>query len=254
VTAPPIAPAEGRDVLVAGASRGIGAAIAVAFARDGARRVALVGRTAADLERVADEVRAAGADPAVVVADLTTAAGRADAVAAAGRLDVVVHNAGTNRPQPVADVTEETYDRLFDLNVRSGFFLAQAAAAAMRARGESGGVLVFVSSQMGHVGAAERSVYCATKHAVEGLVQALAVELAPDGIRVVSVAPTFVRTAMTAAQLDDPDVGPRLLAGVPLGRWATTGDVAEAVRWVASPGAAMITGTSVRVDGGWTAR
>jgi NAD(P)-dependent dehydrogenase (short-subunit alcohol dehydrogenase family) len=190
----------------------------------------------------------------VVVADVTTAAGRADAVAAAGRLDVLVHNAGTNRPGPFAEVTEETYDRLFALNVRSAFFLAQAAAAAMRARGAGGGVLVFLSSQMGHVGAADRSVYCASKHAVEGLVKALAVELAPDGIRAVSVAPTFVHTAMTAAQLDDPEVGPRLRAGIPLGRWATTEDVAGAVTWVASPAAAMITGTSLRVDGGWTAR
>jgi NAD(P)-dependent dehydrogenase (short-subunit alcohol dehydrogenase family) len=107
---------------------------------------------------------------------------------------------------------------------------------------------------MGHVGAPERTVYCATKHAVEGLVKAMAVELAPDGIRVLSVAPTFVRTEMTAAQLDDPVLGPRLRNQIPLGRWAEAGDVADAVVWACSERARMVTGTSLRVDGGWTAR
>jgi NAD(P)-dependent dehydrogenase (short-subunit alcohol dehydrogenase family) len=116
------------------------------------------------------------------------------------------------------------------------------------------GAIVLVSSQMGHVGAARRTVYCATKHAVEGLVKAMALELAPSGIRVVSVAPTFVRTEMTAAQLDDPAVGGELLAQIPLGRWATPAEVAGAVVWAASPAAAMLTGASLVLDGGWTAR
>jgi NAD(P)-dependent dehydrogenase (short-subunit alcohol dehydrogenase family) len=166
---------------------------------------------------------------------------------------VLVYSAGTNQPEPFADVAEETYDRLFDLNVRSGYFLAQGVARQMQVAGRPG-CIVFVSSQMGHVGAAERTVYCATKHAVEGLVKAMAVELAPAGIRVLSVAPTFVRTELTAAQLDDPQVGGRLLAQIPLGRYATLEDVAGAVVWAASPAAAMVTGTSIVVDGGWTAR
>jgi NAD(P)-dependent dehydrogenase (short-subunit alcohol dehydrogenase family) len=241
-----------NSVLVAGASRGIGAAIAVGFARDGARRVVLVGRTAADLERVAGEVRDAGAAAEVVVADLTDVAAARAAVARAGALDAVVVNAGANRPEPFTAVTPETFDRLFDLNVRAAFFTAQAAVGALRARG--GGCIAFVSSQMGHVGAPERTVYCATKHALEGLVKALAVELAGEGIRVVSVAPTFVRTELTAAQLDDPVIGPRLLAQIPLGRWADVEDVADAVVWACSPRARMVTGASLRVDGGWTAR
>jgi NAD(P)-dependent dehydrogenase (short-subunit alcohol dehydrogenase family) len=173
-------------------------------------------------------------------------------VAGAGPLDAVVVNAGTNAPQPFADVTPETFDRLFALNVRAAFFVAQAAAGGMRARG--GGCVAFVSSQMGHVGAPDRTVYCATKHAVEGLVKAMAVELAPEGIRVVSIAPTFVRTELTAAQLDDPVIGPRLRGQIPLGDWAEPDDVADAVVWACSPRARMVTGTSVRVDGGWTAR
>jgi NAD(P)-dependent dehydrogenase (short-subunit alcohol dehydrogenase family) len=241
------------DVLVAGASRGIGAAIAAGFAREGARRVVLVGRTRADLERVAEVVRAAGATADVVVADLTDVGAARDAVAGAGELDAVVVNAGTNQPEPFFDVEPETFDRLFRLNVRAGFFVAQAAALALRATGR-GGCIAFVSSQMGHVGAAQRTVYCASKHAVEGLVKAMALELAPDAIRVVSVAPTFVRTEMTAAQLDDPVLGGHLLAQIPLGRVARGEDVADAVVWACSPRAAMLTGTSVVVDGGWTAR
>jgi NAD(P)-dependent dehydrogenase (short-subunit alcohol dehydrogenase family) len=243
----------GGSVLVAGASRGIGAAVAVAFARDGANRVALAGRTEADLRRVAESVRAEGADAEPIVCDVTSTDDRQAAIDRAGEVDVLVYSAGTNQPEPFADVAEETYDRLFDLNVRSGYFLAQGVARQMQVAGRPG-CIVFVSSQMGHVGAAERTVYCATKHAVEGLVKAMAVELAPAGIRVLSVAPTFVRTELTAAQLDDPQVGGRLLAQIPLGRYATLEDVAGAVVWAASPAAAMVTGTSIVVDGGWTAR
>jgi NAD(P)-dependent dehydrogenase (short-subunit alcohol dehydrogenase family) len=117
-----------------------------------------------------------------------------------------------------------------------------------------GGAIVTISSQMGHVGAPSRGAYCATKHAVEGLTRALAVELAPDGIRVLTVAPTFVRTAMTAAQLDEPATRAALLGQIPLGRFATADEVAAAVVFAASEEAAMVTGTSIVVDGGWTAR
>lgn len=237
-------------MLVAGASRGIGAATAVACAQAGARRVVLLGRTPADLERVGTEVAAHGAEVALVVCDLTRSAERLEAVARAGPLDVLIYCAGVNRPEPFGQVSEATYDRLFDLNVRAGFFLAQAVAPGLPA----GGCITFLSSQMGHVGAQDRTVYCATKHAVEGLVKALGVELAPAGVRVVSVAPTFVRTAMTAAQLDDPEAGERLLAQIPLGRVASPEEVAEAVVWASSPAAGMLTGSSLVLDGGWTAR
>jgi len=201
---------------------------------------------------VAAAVRDLGAEAEVIVCDLTTTEGRREAVDRTGPLDVLVYNAGANKPEPFTEVTESTYDALFALNVRSGFFTAQAAAARMHRDGTAGSI-VFISSQMGHVGALGRTVYCATKHAVEGMVKAMALELAPSGIRVVSVAPTFVRTEMTAAQLDDPEVGARFLGQIPLGRFATAGDVAGAVVWAASAEAAMVTGTSIRVDGGWTA-
>jgi NAD(P)-dependent dehydrogenase (short-subunit alcohol dehydrogenase family) len=240
-------------VLVAGAGRGIGAGTAVAFARAGSERVVLLGRTTAELERVAQDVDAAGAAAVVLTCDVTSAEDRARAVDGAGALDAVVYCAGTNSPGPFVEVSEDTYDRIFEVNVRAGFFLAQEVIRRMLERGTPGTV-VFVSSQMGHVGAAQRTVYCASKHAVEGLVKSLAVELASAGIRVVSIAPTFVRTALTAAQLDDPETSDALLAQIPAGRVATVEEVADAVVWAASSGAAMVTGSSILVDGGWTAR
>ena len=240
-------------MLVAGASRGIGAGVAVAFARAGSERVVLLGRTVVGLERAAQDVEAAGADALVLACDVTSADDRARAIGDAGALDAVVYCAGTNSPGAFVDVSEDTYDRIFDVNVRAGFFLAQDAIRGMLDR-RTPGVFVFVSSQMGHVGAPNRTVYCASKHAVEGLVKSLAVELAPAGIRVVSIAPTFVRTAFTAAQLDDPDTSGALLAQIPAGRVASVEEVAEAIVWAASSGAAMVTGSSILVDGGWTAR
>jgi NAD(P)-dependent dehydrogenase (short-subunit alcohol dehydrogenase family) len=241
------------SVLVAGAGRGIGAGVAVAFARAGADRVVLLGRTAPELERVAAQVEEEGATAVAVSCDVTRASDRTAAVETAGAVDALVYCAGTNKPGPFVDVSEQVFDDIFAVNARAGFFLAQEVACAMLARGTQG-VLVFVSSQMGHVGAANRTVYCASKHAVEGLVKSLGVELAPAGIRAVSIAPTFVRTALTEAQLDDPEISAELLAQIPAGRVASVEEVAGAVLWAASPDAAMVTGSSILVDGGWTAR
>jgi NAD(P)-dependent dehydrogenase (short-subunit alcohol dehydrogenase family) len=244
---------DGQHVLVTGAGRGLGAACAVACAQAGAARVALLARTPGDLAAVAERVEQAGASAQAIPCDVTSSAALTAAFEQVERVDVLVNAAGTNRPEPFEEVEEETYDRLFAVNVRASFFATQRAVRRMRARG-CGGAIVSLSSQMGHVGAERRTVYCATKHALEGLTKALAVELAPDGIRVVTVAPTFVRTEMTAAQLDDPQVGPNLRRQIPLGRWGTLEDVADAVVFAASPAASLMTGTSLVVDGGWTAR
>lgn len=243
-------PLAGKTVLVTGASRGIGATCALRCASAGAERVVVLGRSALELRQVAEQIGQAGAQGEPVQCDVTETATLRRAIRAIGQIDVLIASAGTNRPQPFLDVEEETYDGLFDLNVKASFFTAQAVARQMH----KGGAIVLISSQMGHVGARLRSVYCATKHAIEGLVKALAVELAPHGIRVVSVAPTFVRTTMTAAQLDDPVIGPQLLAQIPAGRFATLEDVAAAVVFAASPAASLITGTSLLIDGGWTAQ
>jgi NAD(P)-dependent dehydrogenase (short-subunit alcohol dehydrogenase family) len=244
---------EGRVVVVTGASRGIGAACAIACSRAGARRVVLLGRDRARLEAVAARIADAGRWADVAPCDVTSTASIERAFDGVERVDVLVNGAGANQPEPVEAVEPETFDRLFAVNVRGAFFATQAAVRRMRAAG-AGGTIITISSQMGHVGAVDRTVYCATKHAVEGMTKALAVELAPFGIRALSIAPTFVRTEMTATQLDDPEIGPRLLAQIPQGRFGSVEEVADAVVYAASPAAALLTGSSLLLDGGWTAR
>lgn len=243
---------DGQSVAVLGASRGIGAASALAVAEAGAD-VLLLGRHTEALEPVAEKIAATGGRACKLACDVTSKESIDQAFAKISRLDVLVNSAGINQPQPFLDVSEETFDRLFAVNVRGAFFAAQAALRKM-GDPQVGGVIVLISSQMGHVGAPLRTVYCATKHAIEGLTKSLAVEAAPLGVRVVSISPTFVRTEMTAAQLDDPAVGPELRDRIPLGRFGTPEDVARAVVYAASPQAAMMTGSSLMLDGGWTAQ
>lgn len=241
---------DGRHALVTGASRGIGAAIAIAFAAAGATRLTLVARSRDGLERVAHAVRRYGADAAVLACDVTDASALQSAFARVDALDVLVCSAGANVPQPLAQVDLDVADALWALNVRAGLHAAREAARRM----PDGGVIVFLSSQMGHVGAPSRSVYCATKHAVEGLTRALAVELAPRGLRVVALAPTFVATDLTRPFLAEPGFQAEVLGRIPLGRLATVEDVAAAAVYAASPAAGSLTGASLRIDGGWTAQ
>lgn len=231
--------------VVTGATGGLGRACAHALAETGAR-VALLSRSRPALEALADEI---GSAAEVVPCDVTDGA---QVRAAFARLEppaVLVACAGGNRPEPFLDVTEDALDWSWRLNVRGAFLTAQAAAARMIGRG---GAIVFVSSQMGHVGAPLRTVYCAAKHAVEGLTKAMAVELAPHGIRVNAVAPTFVDTPMTRPFLADPQARAAIVEQIPLGRLGTPEEVAGAVLFAAQ--AELMTGASVRVDGGWTAR
>jgi NAD(P)-dependent dehydrogenase (short-subunit alcohol dehydrogenase family) len=240
----------GARAVVTGASRGIGAEVARALALAGAAGVTLIARDRAALDAVAEEVRRLGAEAAVIACDVTDGARLEPAVRALGRVDVLVHAAGVNVPQSLADLDLAVTDDLWATNVRAALHLTKLALPLMPA----GGVVVLLSSQMGHVGARRRSAYCATKHAVEGVTKALAVELAPRGIRVVAIAPTFVETPMTTPFLADAGFRAEVLSQIPLGRLGTVQDVAAAVRFAASPAAAMITGSSIRVDGGWTAR
>ena len=241
---------EGRVVLVSGAGRGIGRAVALAFAAAGAHTIALA-RTPADLDALVAE---SGGRIEPWVADVT----QEDCyrrIEALGHLDVLVNNAGTNRPQPMAEVEPATLDGIIDLNIRAVYRVSQAAARVMlRARPGRGGSIIHMSSQMGHVGAARRTVYCMSKHAVEGLTKAMAVELAPAGIRVNSVAPTFIETPLTRPMLEDADFRESVNANIPLGRVGQPEDVVGAVLFLASDAARFITGDSLKVDGGWTAR
>jgi NAD(P)-dependent dehydrogenase (short-subunit alcohol dehydrogenase family) len=184
---------------------------------------------------------------------VTDAAAVRAALAEPERVDVLVTCAGGNRPCPFLEVSEADLDWSLALNVRGAFVAAQAAAARMAEAG-AGGAIVHVSSQMGHVGAAGRSVYCAAKHALEGLTRATAVELAPLGIRVNAVAPTFVETPMTAPFLRAPGARAAVVERIPLGRLGRPEEVAAAVLFAASPAASLMTGASLLVDGGWTAQ
>ena len=247
---------DGKTPLVTGAGRGIGRATALALASAGAELI-LVSRTPSELDQVAGEIARGGGKARALPFDVTRSDAVRDAFAGLGRLDILVNNAGLNRPQPFLEVDEPTLDLLLGLNVRAAFLIAQAAARLMVApNGEKGGggVIINMSSQMGHVGSdLNRTVYVMTKHAIEGLTKAMAVELAPKGVRVVSIAPTFVTTPLTKPFFDDPVFRKWVLDRIPLGRLGTVGEVAQAVVFLASPAAALVTGSSLLLDGGWTA-
>jgi len=238
----------GQVALVTGAGRGIGRACALALARDGAHVLAAA-RTADDLSSLAGEARGK-IEP--WIGDVRTDA-FIERIGALDRLDILVNNAGTNKLQHIFDVDDDTLDLLLTLNIRAAFKVAQAAASVM-ARGGRGGCIVNISSQMGHVGGPKRSVYAMTKHAIEGLTKAMAVELAEHRIRVNAVAPTVVLTSMTEPFFKDPAYGKAAVAMIPLGAVAQPDDVAGAVSYLASPAARMVTGTSLKVDGGATAQ
>jgi len=242
---------DGKTALVTGAGRGIGRACALALAAAGAELV-LASRTASELDEVAGEIKSAGGKARPLVLDVTRSSAVRDAVAALGRLDILVNNAGINRPQPFLEVDEPTLDLLLGLNVRAAFIVAQSAARLMVA--QSSGVIINMSSQMGHVGSErDRTVYVMTKHALEGLTKAMAVELAPRGVRVVSIAPTFIETPLTEPFFTDPVIRKWILDRIPLGRAGTVEEVANAVVFLASPAASLVTGSSLLLDGGWTA-
>lgn len=249
----PSAPLAGKHVVVTGASRGIGAACALRCADAGAASVGLIARSELHLMRVAERIRAVGGHAIVHPCDLTDTLILQEALERFADADVLVNCAGANKPEPLLQVSPHTFEWLWRLNVQSVYFASQAVAKHM-IDGGRGGVIVNITSQMGHVGASSRSAYCTTKHAIEGLTKALAVELAPHDIRVLSVAPTFVRTEMTASQLDDPVLGQALLDQIPLGRFATAEEVAAAVVFGASDAAGSLTGASLVMDGGWTAK
>jgi NAD(P)-dependent dehydrogenase (short-subunit alcohol dehydrogenase family) len=237
----------GKTILITGAGRGIGRACALMIADAGGHVIA-VARTETDLASLSGE-RPGKIESWIEDVTASTFFRRIESLDA---LDGLVNNAGMNRPQPFLDIDEATLDDMLALNVRSVFRTAQSAARVMMRR--RSGVIVNMSSQMGHVGSPRRVVYCMTKHAIEGLTKAMAVELAPSGVRVNSVAPTFVETPLTAPMLADEIFHRFVTDRIPLGRVGRVEEVAAAVVFLLSDRSSLITGTSLLADGGWTAQ
>jgi NAD(P)-dependent dehydrogenase (short-subunit alcohol dehydrogenase family) len=242
---------DGKRALVTGAGRGIGLGAAAALAGAGAH-VVLAARSAEEIAEAAAAIRAAGGSAEALAMDVADIEGTAARIAGAGPFDALVNNAGTNRPAPFQDVTVADFDAVMDLNVRAAFFVAQAVARGMIAAGR-GGAIVHLSSQMGHVGGPRRSVYCASKWAIEGLARAMALDLAPHGIRVNTLCPTFIETPMTRPFLADEAFKASVVAKIKLGRIGQVEDLMGAIVFLCSDAAALMTGSSLLVDGGWTA-
>jgi len=242
---------DGKRALVTGGGRGIGLAAASALAQAGAE-VTLVARTQAEIEAAAQAIVERGDKAAALPLDVTDLDTVRGTIAAAEPFDVLVNNAGTNRPAYLMDVKVEDFDAIFALNVRAAFFMAQAVARRL-IEAKRPGSIINISSQMGHVGAARRTVYCASKHAMEGFTKAMAIELAPHNIRVNSLGPTFLETPMTRPFFENKAFRDEVLAKIKLGRLGQLDELTGAILFLASDASSLMTGSALVLDGGWTA-
>ncbi|WP_420324544.1 SDR family NAD(P)-dependent oxidoreductase [Mameliella sp.] len=239
---------DGKRALVTGASSGIGQACAVALAEAGAH-VVCAARGTDRLNETVSEMRAEGWSAEALSLDV----GDLDAMQAAlagQRLDVVVNSAGLARHGPALETTPADYDAVMGVNLRGAYFLSVAAAKAMA---EGGGSIIHISSQMGQVGGIDRAVYCASKHGLEGMIKAMAIEWGPRRIRINSICPTFIRTPLTEGTFDNPERVAWIEEKIKLGRVGEVEDIMGAVLYLASDASALVTGTSMLIDGGWTA-
>ncbi len=239
---------DGKRALVTGASSGIGQACAVALAEAGAH-VICAARGADRLNETVAEMRAEGWSAEALPLDIADL----DAMRAAladQRLDVVVNSAGLARHSPALETTPEDYDAVMGVNLRAAYFLSVAAAKAMP---EGGGSIIHISSQMGHVGGIDRAVYCASQHGLEGMIKAMAIEWGKRRIRINSICPTFIRTPLTEGTFDNPERVAWIQEKIKLGRVGEVEDIMGAVLYLASDASALVTGTSMLIDGGWTA-
>lgn len=241
---------DGQVALVTGAGRGIGRGCALALAEAGAE-VIVMARTASEIEELAAEIEAKGGRARAMVCDITDDDALAAAFGAMDRLDILVNNAGTNIAQPFLEADVASLDTILNLNIRAAFLVAQTAARIMDRQGS--GVIINISSTFGKVGRPSSSIYSGSKHFIEGLTKSAAIELATRNIRVVAVGPTAIATPMLKDRLADREVAAELTSRIPLGRVGRIEDVLGAVVFLASPAAALITGTTIMVDGGWTA-
>lgn len=242
---------DGQRALVTGAGRGIGLAAAAALARAGAH-VTLAARSQNELREACELIRAEGGACDWLVLDVTDAAAVTAALGAVAPFQVLVNNAGLNRPRLLVDVQDEDIDAVFDLNVKATLYVTRTVARGLLAA-KLPGSIVTISSQMGVVGSPRRTLYCASKHAVEGMTKALAWELGPANIRVNTICPTFIETAMTANMFADPAFRGWVTERIALGRLGRTEEIMGAVVFLASEASSLMTGSALMLDGGWSA-
>lgn len=246
---------DGKRALVTGGSKGIGLAAAYALVQAGAQ-VVIAARNAPELiVASADIIRASGSSDTKVshcVVDVLDSSAVDQLFQSHGVFDIVVNNAGTNRPKLIEDSSDEDLDAVIDLNVKAAFYVLRAAAKSLKAARKSGS-LINISSQMGHVGGPKRAMYCASKHAIEGMTKALAWELGGHGIRVNSLCPTFIETEMTASMLADPDFRALVTSKIALGRVGKLEDIMGGIVFLASDASSLMTSSALMLDGGWTA-
>ena len=242
---------DGKRALVTGGGRGIGLTAGSALAAAGAQ-VTLAARTKSEVEEAAAAIRARGEKADGLVLDVTDVEAARRAIAAAAPFQILINNAGMNRPALLPDVKVEDFDAIFSLNVRAAFFMAQAVALRL-IETKLPGSIINISSQMGHVGAARRTVYCASKHAMEGFTKAMAIELAPHNIRVNSLGPTFLETPMTKPFFENKAFRDEVLTKIKLGRLGQLEELTGAIVFLASDASSLMTGSALVLDGGWTA-
>ena len=240
-----------KRALVAGASSGIGLACAVALGEAGAK-VTLAARRVDALNTLVDKMNASGMRADALPLDVSDIARTQASVASRGPFDILVNSAGLARHSPALDTTEDDFDAVSDVNVKGAYFLTQAVAKGLVAAGKPGS-LINISSQMAHVGGIDRSVYCATKHALEGFTKSMAIEWGKAGIRINTICPTFILTDLTRPTFTDPEKRAWIEDKIKLGRPGEVEDIMGGVVFLASEASAMVTGTSLLVDGGWTA-
>lgn len=240
-----------KRALVSGAGRGIGLAIAKAYAEAGAC-VTLCARNATEIDQAVQDITHAGGRAEALICDVTDIAAFAQAISARDAFHIFVNNAGTNRPKPLSEVSEDDYDAVLDLNLKAAIFATKAVTEKMIAAGVAGSV-IHMSSQMGHVGAANRTLYCASKWGLEGFTKALAVELGSHRIRVNSICPTFIETPLTKPFFENAAFRAQVLSKIKLGRIGQVEDIVGAAIYLGSDASALMTGSALMLDGGWTA-
>ncbi len=246
---------DGKRALVTGGSKGIGLAAAHALAQAGAQLMIVARNTPDLIAACADIKRASGQIESKVMhaqLDVRDSAAVEALFKEHGPFDIVINNAGTTRTKLIEEATDEDLDTVVDLNIKAAFYVLRAAARTLKASGKPGS-LINISSQMGHVGGPKRTLYCASKHALEGMTKTLGWELGPHNIRVNSICPTFIETDLTAGMLADPSFNAFVTSKIALGRVGKLEEIMGAVVFLASDASSLMTGSALMLDGGWTA-